>query len=309
MLHGGLGNQLFQYAVGRALSIRTGTDLKLERSRLSPDAPTASTPRQLQLRAFRIRGELVSRPARTDKLLKARFKLFDLLRPISVPLAAQVCRVHKDQDAQRFAPEVLELPGHSLLYGYYQSERYFADVRSALRRDLVPRSALPDATRAWRDRIDATNAVAVHVRRGDYVEQGWALPPTYYRAAINTVRSLRGEVELFFFSDDIPWVRENSDSLLPDAPSAPTVHYVDCNDGTAVANDLALMKSCRHQIIANSTLSWWGAWLNRHDEKIVLAPAYWIRDPVDETDIIPERWGVVDWRSSPTAPPQNSPML
>jgi hypothetical protein len=232
-------------------------------------------------------------------MLKARFKLFDLLRPLSESLATRVCRVHTDLTPHQFDPQVLKAPGNSILYGYYQSEQYFAGIRSLLREEISRCTELTDVSRTWKRRIVETNSVAVHVRRGDYVDQGWTLPAEYYRSAINAVRSLRGEAELFFFSDDMAWVREHSDVLLPSLDASSTVHYVDCNDGAAVANDLVLMKSCRHQIIANSTLSWWGAWLNRHDEKTVLAPAYWIHNPVDDIDIIPDRWETVDWRSSP----------
>lgn len=207
--------------------------------------------------------------------------------------------MHKDQTPHRFAPQILKAPGDSVLYGYYQSEQYFSSIRDLLREEISPSAKLPKAGRPWKERVEQTTSVAVHVRRGDYVDQGWTLPAEYYRSAINAVQSLRGTIELFFFSDDMAWVREHIDVLLPDRGVAPTVHYVDCNDGAAVANDLVLMKSCRHQIIANSTLSWWGAWLNRHDEKTVLAPAYWIREPVDDIDIIPDRWETVDWRSSP----------
>lgn len=232
-------------------------------------------------------------------MLKARFKLFDLLRPLSESLATRVCRVHKDQIPHRFDPQVLKAPGNSILYGYYQSEQYFAGIRPLLREEISRCTELTGVSRTWKRRIVETNSVAVHVRRGDYVDQGWTLPAEYYRSAINAVRSFRGEIELFFFSDDMAWVREHSDALLPNRGTTPTVHYVDCNDGAAVANDLGLMRRCRHQIIANSTLSWWGAWLNRHDEKTVLAPAYWIREPVDDIDILPDRWETIDWRSSP----------
>lgn len=311
LLHGGLGNQLFQYAVGRALSVRTGTNLELETSRLSPSTPTTSTPRRLHLRAFRTRGEQIHRPIHRDRLLKARFKLFGLLRPISVALATRICRVHRDQDPQRFTPQVLEMPGPSFLYGYYQTEKYFADIRGTLREELSPRSALTDENRTWRDRIEATNAAAVHVRRGDYVEQGWSLPHAYYRSAIEALQSLHGPTDLFFFSDDMGWVRDHIDRLLPDRVSPSSVHYVDNNSGEEAPKDLLLMSHCRHNIIANSTLSWWGAWLNRHDKKTVLAPSYWIHAPVDDTDIIPERWHTVDWRSAaPTGlSSQNGPQL
>lgn len=309
LLHGGLGNQLFQYAVGRALSVRTESTLRLATSWFSARTPS-STPRRLHLHEFRPRGEFRRGPSREDTTLKARFKLFGLLRSFGESLALRICRVHKDQTPHRFDPQVLEAPGDSVLYGYYQTEQYFAGIRGLLREEISRSTELTEASRPWKRRAEQTNSVAVHVRRGDYVDQGWALPAEYYRSAISTVQSLPEKIDLFFFSDDVAWVREHIGDLLPTHGPAPTVHFVDCNDGTAVANDLDLMRRCRHQIIANSTLRWWGAWLNRHDEKTVLAPSYWIHDPMEDTDIIPGRWETVGWRSLPgptNAPSPNGP--
>jgi len=295
LLHGGLGNQLFQYAVGRALSARTNSDLKLDFSRLPREYDTPTTPRRPQLHKFHTRGEFVHAPIEEHPLRRARLKIFSILREINAAFAARVCRAHRDQTPQHFSPEVLDLPGHSFLYGYYQSEKYFAPIRPTIRKEISLRAALTGPNRLWKKQIQATNSVAVHVRRGDYVRRGWQLPPAYYRSAIADIQSLHGDVDLFFFSDDLSWVRAHIDALLPSPGSPPTVHYVDSNDGETVPYDLVLMSHCRHNVIANSTLSWWGAWLNANTQKTVLAPAYWIREPVDELDILPARWTPIEW--------------
>jgi len=295
LLHGGLGNQLFQYAVGRALSVRTNSDLKLDFSRLPREYDTPTTPRRLQLHKFHTRGEYVHDPIDDHPFLKVRLKLFSYLRPISAAFAARLCRVQRDRTPQTFSPEVLEMPGNSVLYGYYQSERYFEQIRKTIRADITLRESLTGPNRAWKERINSSTSVAVHVRRGDYAKRGWQLPPAYYRAAIDKMQSSHGQVSLFFFSDDLPWVRDHIGALLPSSGPSPHVYYVDNNDGATVPNDLALMSHCRHNVIANSTLSWWGGWLNDNTQKTVLAPAYWIREPVDELDILPARWTPIDW--------------
>lgn len=295
VLRGGLGNQLFQYAVGRVLSNRTSSNLHLETSLLTQPSNPNLTPRTFQLSKFNIRGSTTHRSIKTNSSLRLRLKLFSLLSPIAPELAAQVCNVHRDHHSQRFAPYVLDLPGDVLLFGHYQSEKYFRDFRDTLLTELSVQQKPSSKNRTWMEKIETSNSLGVHVRRGDYVPQGWNLPAVYYHRAIREARSRLENVNLFFFSDDIEWVREHTQRMLPDTFPTSQVQYVDCNDQEA-HEDLRLMRSCDHNIIANSTFSWWGAWLNQHDEKLVFAPAYWIRDRVENLDIIPKRWSVIDWR-------------
>jgi hypothetical protein len=222
--------------------------------------------------------------------------LFSLLGPIVPELATQVCNVHRDRHSQRFAPHVLDLPGDVLLFGHYQSEKYFWDFRDNLLTELSVQKKPSPKNRTWMEKIETSNSLGIHVRRGDYINQGWVLPVEYYRLAIKETRNRVNDVNLFFFSDDIKWVREHTQRMLPDGFPSSKVHYVDCNDGEEAYEDLRLMQSCHHNIIANSTFSWWGAWLNQYDEKLVFAPAYWIRDHVGNLDIIPKRWSTIDWR-------------
>lgn len=294
-LQGGLGNQLFQYAVGRALARRTTSPLKLETSTLVPDTSAKAPQRPLHLSQFRIKGQIIHNSVRENPVLSAQMRLFNVTRWISARLAVRLCRVYKEKSSQRFDPRVLNLPSDTYLVGYFQSEQYFSDVRSIIHEELSLKTEATGINRKWIDEIESVNSVGVHVRRGDYVNWEWTLPSHYYQRAIQVIREVEPDVELFFFSDDVGWVRKHTRRLLPEGISTRTVHYVDCNGADDAPEDLRLMKRCRHNIIANSTFSWWAAWLNQNKNKTVLAPAYWIRERTEDSDIIPSRWEIVDW--------------
>lgn len=289
IVHGGVGNQLFQYAVGRTLSLKTGTELTLETSKVD------CSPRTLHLPQFSMQGHLVQDPMEERPFLKGRFKLYTLLRRVSPRIALQTCRVHRDLERPRhFSPPVLAAPGPSLLYGYYQSEKYFRPIADTVREELVLREGPDGANRKWMSRIEGERSVSVHVRRGDYTGTGWALPAAYYRSAIREMGRTIQRPRLFFFSDEMDWVNAHIDELLPDGVAREDIRCVKGNEETP-CEDLRLMKSCAHNIISNSTFSWWGAWLNRKADKTVLAPARWLRGRTQNSDIVPERWRTVDF--------------
>lgn len=296
-LQGGLGNQLFQYAVGRALSIRSGSHLYLEVSQLSNPSPPAP-PRSFQLSPFNIEGTVTRRPIDQRPTARLRLKLFIILKPILPRLAARVLRVHKDTSSQQFAPHVLTLSGSALLLGYYQSAKYFRSISNTLKKELSVETPPSPQNQAWISKIKSTQSVSLHVRRGDYTEQGWTLPPAYYQSAIERVRARMDEPKLFVFSDEMTWTSQNLNRLLPDDIARSHVHLVKCNGTQEAYEDLRLMQSCRHHIIANSTFSWWGAWLGQYRNKTIFSPAYWLGSPVDKLDILPPDWIPIDWRSA-----------
>lgn len=294
VLQGGLGNQLFQYAVGRSLSLRTGSTLYLETSTFTRSSDSNRPSRTLHLPNFSIQGEIIQKPIERAPMLKGRFKLFNLLNRVSPKLATQICRVHRDlQDPHRFTPHVLNVPKNTVLYGYYQSEKYFRQFKKMLRGELSLRGKLSGINRKWKAQIEEKRSVSVHIRRGDYVKQGWDLPLKYYKLAIKRIDCAEDSSHLFFFSDEIEWVKKNIRCILPDSFSLENVDYIDNNSNHDAHEDLRLMRSCTHNIISNSTFSWWGAWLNRNDQKTVLAPAYWLRNRVEDLDIIPKRWDTI----------------
>jgi hypothetical protein len=178
-----------------------------------------------------------------------------------------------------------KLAGSIYLTGYWQSYRYFDSVDDLIRREICPAWPLSDANRIWLARIEASNSVCLHVRRGDYLHHN-GLPlvcaRSYYDNALEHMRRFVRKPQVFVFSDDIPWCR--------DAFAVPDIAFVDTNGPGQAADDLRLMAACRHHIIANSSLSWWGAWLARHPGQIVIAPQPWLTDVPSLADLLPAHW-------------------
>ncbi len=286
-LMGGLGNQMFQYAVGRALALRTGATLKLDLSHYAADGH-----RRYELGCFRIEAT----PATSRDL--ARFGL------AGAPLPRQLDRIRRLLRSRmapagfpiirernfRFDPEVVSLQGSAYLEGYWQSERYFLDQAETLRREFEPVDAPGPENAEIAARIGAANAVSVHVRRGDYVGNAAAsryhgtCSLDYYRAAVDYVGARTPAPHLFIFSDEPAWVRANFHLGVPST-------VVDVNPPHRGLRDMQLIALCRHHIIANSSFSWWGAWLGCAPGKIVVSPRRWFNlASIDTRDRVPDAW-------------------
>jgi hypothetical protein len=179
---------------------------------------------------------------------------------------------------------------NTLFVGYWQSEKYFADITEELREELTPTTPVEGQNAVYAATIRDCNAVSLHVRRGDYASNqqtntvhGLA-PLAYYSGAVRLIRERFGDTRFFVFSDDLTWCRES-------LPLDSTTVYVQGNDGDRAFEDLRLMSLCRHHVIANSSFSWWGAWLNPNPNKVVIAPKHWFADPtIDTTDMLPAGW-------------------
>lgn len=276
-IRGGLGNQLFQYACGRAQALRLGTELALDlRDWNSP------RPFDFGLRHFDIQVvDPVGLPmARGDGLWRTLAKAFSASRMGSFR-----------EKGMAYDPRIREVRDHTLLKGYWQSEKYFADKTDQIRRDLRIVTPPGPETARLMDEIAEAPAVSLHVRRGDYVtntKYNAAHGTTgleFYTQAMERIAEATGtEPVVYAFSDDADWVRDNL--ALPFE-----MRVVSHNDGATAHDDLRLMSACRHHVIANSTFSWWGAWLNPSPEKIVIAPKRWYADPLKvNPDITPDSW-------------------
>jgi len=292
VLRGGLGNQLFQYAAARALSLRSGTETRIITTLLNSDFGEDVSERDLHLHNFDIKAETYGSSA-LSRAQRLYYRAERKTGAVLGRLAADVLGVYTEQERFGCDPNFGTIPGNLRLYGYWQSERYFRDHSDLIRAELTLSSDMNDENRRWHDRITDARSLSVHVRRGDYINLGLDLPPEYYRAALTQV-SDRGISDVFFFSDDIGWVRENADRLVPERMDV-AAHFVDCNSEVGPHEDLRLMRACDHHVIANSTFSWWGAWLDESDEALTVSPAYWFDVPTDEIRVIPQRWKTVDW--------------
>jgi hypothetical protein len=278
-LGGGVGNQLFQYATARALALRLRVPLmvddRLFRGRTWP---------VYALDAFAI--EVV--PLDEEMLPRRR----GVLQALRVRLAGRAGQFTVfSESGFGFDQTVLTLPDWTYLKGNFQSARYFVDQETTLRRDLAFAAPMDAGNRAVADEIAATMAVSLHIRRGDYVTNprtnrvhGTVDLDFYARAAELVASRCVSTPTFFVFSDDPAWVAEN---LKLRFPMRPVVH----NPPEKGTEDIRLMALCRHHIIANSSFSWWGAWLKPARDKIVVAPRAWFRDPTkDESALIPQEW-------------------
>ncbi len=289
-LNGGLGNQLFQYALGRRLAWERGLPLLFDLSSLSLKSQRSY--RQYKLDHFQVQG----RPASDQDLQE--FHRGSQPRPVR-RLASMVQRLLPyyrraviQERNLRFDPNILRAPSRVLLRGYWQSERYFQPVRPLLLEELHVRDAMDPINRRWLDEIRAGNSVSVHIRRGDYVENQairemhGVLPLSYYQQAMRAMESIVQSPHYFVFSDDAAWVHEQW-------TAGNNLTIVDHNNFEHDYFDFALMAACHHHVIANSSFSWWAAWLSDRPEKQVFAPRRWFQSDLDSRDVIPAGWNLL----------------
>lgn len=280
-LSGGLGNQLFQYAMGRSLSLDHGAALTLDLSffdnyewhvfSLAPfAAPQHFASREQVTRLLDEHKYFSSRVAR--RLFGRRSWVIQ-------------------EPGLRFDRRWLEIRPPAYLMGYWQCARYFERHASTIREDFRIVTPPSEANQQMLERIRQQVAVSLHVRRGNFVQvdivnkvHGVA-SADYYQSAINYLKKKYGQLTFFVFSDDTAWAKAHFQGR--------EFVVVEGNDAPRDYEDLRLMSQCKHHILANSTFSWWGAWLNASPEKCVIAPRQWFADPAkneEAVDIIPDSW-------------------
>ena len=280
-LSGGLGNQMFQYAAGLSLADRLNVDLRLD---LTDYENKEREHERFDLqRAFGISGKLAEERdyVSTLGILSLKWSRQRLntnnwawIRPKNYILEPHL----------HFWPGFYELKGNIYLEGYWQSERYFERIKEKVRSKFTFNNNLDDTNRKMLNSINEVESVAIHVRRGDYysVEQNRAVHGVdlskYYISAVRELRRVIDKPHFFLFSDEPDWVHRNFNISEP-------FTIVGHNVGYESYRDMQLMSTCKHQIIANSSFSWWGAWLNSSPRKIVIAPKHWLNghepSPVD----------------------------
>lgn len=268
-LVGGLGNQLFQYAAARRLAHVHNAALKLDISAFE----------KYHLHAYHLNHfNIIENIAAADDIEKITDNNDDCQGSLIL------------ETAFPFNSGILHLPDNVYLQGYWQSEKYFADIKHIIIREFTVKHGMNSKNRKMADRINNCASVSVHIRRGDYVNN----PQTnsvhgtcgmeYYQRCIAQVAQAIAEPHFFIFSDDPQWTIKN---IKPDYP----VTLIDFNGPERDYEDLRLMSMCKHNIIANSTFSWWAAWLNPNPQKLIYAPERWfLAEKIDPSDLIPANW-------------------
>ncbi len=288
LLTGGLGNQMFQYALGRALSLKNNTTLVLNTSYVDSKLPikSISTPMRYELDIFAIKATLERNIIRTSRLYPFAKTEYWLRHQYN-----QTKYRYVDEKQHHFQPAFLEVKNNSYLKGNFQSELYFKAFEDIIRSDFTFKNSLTGLNKELAAQINATNAVSLHIRRGDYialkqnVQKFAQIPLSFYHQAIQTISEKIENPVFFVFSDDINWVKEHLKVGFP-------LVFVSNNHTSETSYiDMQLMSMCQHQIICNSTFSWWAAWLNHNPQKMVIAPQNWFADKrINSADIIPSQW-------------------
>lgn len=288
---GGLGNQMFQYAMGRAIAARLGTELQMDLFFYRHGQPPEGVQRIYALDVFRVKERFVpdvqSRHATAIRTFLRRVYR-KLRRMLGYPVQQSQTQVFTEKSFP-FDATVFEVGDNTCFEGYWQSEKYFMSIDDEIRRAFTLKDGLSGHGQQLTVAMRAGESVSLHVRRGDYVQSATTnavhgtCTPEYYAKAIAYVAAHVTAPHFYVFSDDIEWVKAN----------LPIDHPVTwLSDGVLKDyEELALMASCRHNIIANSSFSWWGAWLNDNPSKVVIAPARWFaKGDLDTRDLIPETW-------------------
>jgi hypothetical protein len=282
-LKGGLGNQLFQYALGRYLAEIHKTVLKLDISMFeSYELHTYS------LWPFNIREAMAS-PDEVLAFTDQRKGIVERTVAKMMRRPPELVKTHIQEKHFHVDPEILDLPNDIYLDGYWQSEKYFYDIADTLRQEFTVKTLPTAENQEMAKQIDSCEAVCLHIRRGSYL-----LPENnpvhgicsldYYFRCIELIAKAVSEPHFFIFSDEPQWARDNLKLSYPTT-------YVDQNNAEKDYEELRLMSLCKHHIIANSTFSWWGAWLCENTRKIVFAPQKWFLTDVHNTkDLIPLGW-------------------
>lgn len=263
-LTGGLGNQMFQYAFGRTIAVRHNTILKLHFTNA-----LFNTKRSFELDVFNILATIATQEDLKKFGIVQNQVINRVLYLLDERYGVQFnARIITQKYPYGFDPRYLKIKDNSYIQGYWADERYFKEIDDVIRSEFTPKKKLDEKNQNILNHIQKSNSVSIHVRRGDYVTNkanarafGF-LGLDYYVGAINKIKKSVSNPIFFVFSDDIPWCKANLSSLSED------IYYIDHNKGKDSYKDMLLMSACKHNIIANSTFSWWGKWLNKNSNSI-----------------------------------------
>lgn len=258
-IYGGLGNQLFQYAIGKAVSAYFRVPLKLDITAYD----TYDYHNGFRLNQFQIHAEV----ARKDEIVSLRGG-GGLFSKLSRKAGLMKTTYYAERERTIYDAEVFST-GHRYLEGYWQNQQYFLSVKGALIREIVPTQPLKAQALVYQDQLKEVEAVGLHVRRGDYLKNPHmgVLGLSYYQHAVDYVSSFVKSPVFFVFSNDLSWCKTNLTFLKNPI-------FIEGTDSEI--EDMMLMAQCQHNIIANSSFSWWAAWLNQNNAKVIVAPKNWV---------------------------------
>lgn len=288
-INGGIGNQLFQYAFIRSLALKLKRKFVLDLSWYrdfekyeDTKNPNSATKREFILNNFNIKENYLS-PIYLS--ISHRLKKYPQISNLPLLKYFRYTTINEDEF------ELNKIPNNGNIYlrGYWQNLRLFTEFSDLIKNEFTLKEKLSNESQLFLNKINTVNGISIHIRRGDLLSRPVAVKDQpyssdeYYYEGIEKIKERESNPELFIFSDDIEWVENNVNFDLP-------ATYI--NSKGPDHEHFYLMSCCNHNIITNSTFSWWAAWLNKYERKIVISPKWWYRDPEINSKIIwiPENW-------------------
>ncbi|MEZ5054535.1 MAG: alpha-1,2-fucosyltransferase [Chitinophagales bacterium] len=282
-LMGGLGNQLFQYAAAKHLALLNNAEVFVDTTFLELDVPN-TTKRPFELNAFNASFNIAD-----DALLKSfhgpDFSTSDCL---ITKIKSFGNRNKYKFNEHGFDEDFLKLRGNYYIRGFFQSEKYFKEIADTIKSDFTIKADYLSKDIELIQKIQDTTSVSIHFRRGDYIRNLSAMEvhglcsKDYYFKSIEWIKKeLGSDLQFFLFTDDAAWVQKEMDWAI------------NCTliEKKSTIEDFYLMSLCKHNIIANSTFSWWAAWLNKYESKKVILPKHWMNNILTESvDLAPKNW-------------------
>ena len=278
-LTGGLGNQMFQFAIGFAIAKKNDVRLSLDLNYIN---------RRQLFNGFELEKvfNIYSKVSFLNKTLSFQSINFkEILNKIDVTF------YNFKEPHFHYTSKILDIPKHSYLDGYWQSELYFKDCSKEIKKIFSFSDKLDEQNQLISNDIDQSNSISIHIRRGDFLlkrnDNHYMNLKEYYLKAINESSKFFKNPKYFIFTDDPSWVTDN---FVLDH----SYFIVAVNQGAKSFYDMHLMSLCKSNIIANSSFSWWGAWLNDNKDKIIYAPKDWFKDKsISTDDLIPNSWNII----------------
>lgn len=277
LLKGGMGNQMFEYAFAKSLSLEYNIPFKMDQSfLLRRDLGDDFVYRNYDLDLFQVDENFIeNQKLRIKTIIEPHFHY-------SKEVLAEIKKI--------LNPSIFKRKSHLLLDGYWQSPLYFNKYEKEIRNDFSFKNTIENSGQApiisLLEEIRETNSIMINVRRADYLNTDFhgVLGTDFIEKGVAEIRNQVENPKFYVFSDDVEWCKEN---IKLDNMKVVSHDY----KGDKFGYYLQLMKACKHFIIPNSTFAWWAAWLNENPKKIVIAPKLWFSDQsINTNDIIPKGW-------------------
>ncbi len=283
-LKGGMGNQMFQYAFGLQMADLLDTELKVDLSSLLDRSKGDFVYRNYDLPIFKINDSLLM----NQQLLKTIYKPKVQRVTKWVRQYINSGKTFIKEKHFHFQPELITIPTDNAVYeGWFQSEKYFKNIANIVRKEFEFIDPILEISKPLLNEINTSNAICLNVRRTDFLKVD-TLNTTdkhyFFEAAKYMIEHIKNPI-FYVFSDDVEWCKKN---IVLDAPVTVVGHE---HKGQKFGNYMQLMTACKHFIIPNSSYAWWAVWLNKHPNKIVIAPKNWFNDAtIDTSDLVKKEW-------------------